>query len=58
VFEVLVEGPSRKSDEHFCGRNSQNKMLVFPHQGVKAGQYVQVLVERVTQATLIGRIVD
>lgn len=58
VFEVLVEGPSRKSDEHFCGRNSQNKMLVFPHQGVKAGQYVNVLVERVTQATLIGRIVD
>jgi tRNA-2-methylthio-N6-dimethylallyladenosine synthase len=58
VFEVLVEGPSRKSEAHFCGRNSQNKMLVFPHEGVKAGQYVNVLVERCTQATLIGRIVE
>jgi tRNA-2-methylthio-N6-dimethylallyladenosine synthase len=58
VFEVLVEGPSRKSDEHFCGRNSQNKMLVFPRQQVKAGDYVKVVVDDCTQATLIGRMVN
>lgn len=58
VFEVLVEGPSRKTDAEFCGRNSQNKMLVFPRQDVKAGDYVKVLVERCSQATLMGRLVD
>lgn len=58
VFEVLVEGPSRKSDEEYCGRNSQNKMIVFPRQGVKAGDYVKVFVERCSQATLMGRLVD
>lgn len=58
VFEVLVEGPSRKSDEEYCGRNSQNKMIVFPRQDVKAGDYVKVLVERCSQATLMGRLVD
>lgn len=58
VFDVLVEGPSRKTDAEFCGRNSQNKMLVFPRQGVKAGDYVKVLVERCSQATLMGCLVD
>jgi tRNA-2-methylthio-N6-dimethylallyladenosine synthase len=58
VFEILVEGPSRKSDEEYCGRNSQNKMIVFPRQDVKAGDYVKVLVERCSQATLMGHLVD
>lgn len=56
-FEVLVEGPSRKSDEHYCGRNSQNKMIVFPRNGVQRGDYVRVQVVSCTQATLIGEIV-
>lgn len=57
VFEVLVEGPSKKTAEDHCGRNSQNKMIVFPKGNSKKGDYVQVLVESCTQATLIGRIV-
>jgi tRNA-2-methylthio-N6-dimethylallyladenosine synthase len=57
VFEVLVEGPSKKTAEDHCGRNSQNKMVVFPKGNSKKGDYVQVLVESCTQATLIGRIV-
>lgn len=57
TFEVLVEGPSRKSDEHYCGRNSQNKMIVFPREGVQRGDYVYVKVISCTQATLRGEIV-
>jgi len=55
TFEVLVEGDSRKSDQDFCGRNTQNKMLVFPKvEGVKPGDYVQVRVKDATSATLLG----
>ncbi|MEL6852187.1 MAG: tRNA (N6-isopentenyl adenosine(37)-C2)-methylthiotransferase MiaB, partial [Bacteroidota bacterium] len=55
TFKVLIEGDSRKSDADFCGRNDQNKMLVFPKQeGLKPGDYVQVRVNEATSATLIG----
>ena len=57
VFEVLVEGPSKRSDAEWCGRSSQNKMIVFPHSGQKPGDYVNVRVESCTSATLIGKIV-
>lgn len=58
TFEVLVEGDSRKSDQDFCGRNTQNKMLVFPKaEGVKPGDYVQVRVKDATSATLLGELV-
>ena len=30
VFKVLIEGDSKRSQDDFKGRNSQNKMLVFP----------------------------
>ena len=55
VFEVLVEGVSKKSDEKLYGRNSQNKVIVFDRKDYKPGDYVQVEVERCTSATLIGR---
>jgi len=54
VFDVLVEGPSRKSKEQMCGRNSQNKMCVFDGLGALPGDYVQVRIDSCTQATLIG----
>jgi tRNA-2-methylthio-N6-dimethylallyladenosine synthase len=54
VFEVLVEGPSRKSNEQMCGRNSQNKMCVFDGLGALPGDYVHVRIDSCTQATLIG----
>jgi tRNA-2-methylthio-N6-dimethylallyladenosine synthase len=58
VFEVLIEGNSRRSDKDFCGRNSQNKMVVFPKaDGLKPGDYVYVEVHDATSATLLGRIV-
>ncbi|QZE13358.1 tRNA (N6-isopentenyl adenosine(37)-C2)-methylthiotransferase MiaB [Halosquirtibacter laminarini] len=58
VFEVLVEGTSKKSEDDFCGRSSQNKMVVFPKQDAKIGDYVRVKIARCTQTTLIGEMVE
>ena len=59
TFEVLIEGESKKDANFWKGRNSQNKMLVFPkaHYQFKPGDYVNVQVQNATQATLIGQIV-
>ena len=59
TFKVLIEGDSKKSDQDFKGRNTQNKMLVFPKKSdLKPGDYCFVKVNDVTSATLIGEIVD
>jgi tRNA-2-methylthio-N6-dimethylallyladenosine synthase len=57
VAEVLTEGFSKRSAEHLSGRTSQNKVAVFPAEGHGKGEYVNVLIERHTSATLIGKIV-
>jgi tRNA-2-methylthio-N6-dimethylallyladenosine synthase len=54
TFEVLAEGTSKRSEEHLSGRTSQNKVVVFPKGNIKAGNYVNVKIERSTSATLIG----
>jgi tRNA-2-methylthio-N6-dimethylallyladenosine synthase len=56
TFEVLVEGDSKKNKEFWMGRSSQNKVIVFPKEGMdlKKGDYVMVQVSDCTQATLIG----
>jgi tRNA-2-methylthio-N6-dimethylallyladenosine synthase len=55
IFEVLIEGFSKRSVEYFSGRTTQNKVVVFPVGEYKKGDYVQVLIEKCTAATLIGR---
>ena len=58
IFKVLIEGDSKKSDQEFKGRNTQNRMLVFPKvEGLKVGDYCMVKVNDVTSATLIGEVV-
>jgi tRNA-2-methylthio-N6-dimethylallyladenosine synthase len=57
VYEVLIEGFSKRSKEHMSGRTSQNKVVVFPGEDHDKGEYVRVLIERCTSATLIGRII-
>jgi tRNA-2-methylthio-N6-dimethylallyladenosine synthase len=58
TFKVLIEGDSKKSDKDFKGRNTQNKMLVFPKQaGLKVGDYVFVRVSDASSATLKGEVV-
>jgi tRNA-2-methylthio-N6-dimethylallyladenosine synthase len=55
TFKVLVEGTSKKSDDYLFGRNSQNKVIVFPKENFKPGMYINVVVEKCTSATLIGK---
>ena len=57
VYEVLVEGESKRSENFLQGRNSQNKVIVFPRENFQKGEYVQVLVEECTGGTLIGKVV-
>ena len=54
VFEVLVEGFSKRSEKYLSGRTSQNKMVVFPAGEYGKGEYAKILIERCTSATLIG----
>ncbi len=56
VYKVLVEGNSRRSDAFLCGRNSANKMVIFPRENKTKGEYVHVLIEDCTGATLMGKI--
>jgi len=58
TFEVLTEGISRKSNDFLFGRNSQNKVVVFPKKDFKPGDYVQVTIADCTSATLLGDIAE
>jgi len=57
THNVLIEGVSKRSDDYMQGRNSANKVVVFPKGGAQKGQYADVLVTDCTAATLIGRII-
>ncbi len=52
---ILVEGPSKKSDQEYMGRTDTNKTVVFPRMDEPSGAYVDILIERVNSATLFGR---
>jgi tRNA-2-methylthio-N6-dimethylallyladenosine synthase len=56
VFRVLIEGESKKSPEDLMGRTDQNIVCIFPREDHKKGEYVNVLVERSTITSLIGRV--
>jgi tRNA-2-methylthio-N6-dimethylallyladenosine synthase len=58
VFEVLVEGPSKKSAENNCGRTDKNKMVIFPKGNSQKCDYVNVLITECTSGTLKGVIVN
>jgi tRNA-2-methylthio-N6-dimethylallyladenosine synthase len=55
LFRILVEGPSRKSPDEYTGRTDTNKTVVFSHTGEKAGDFVDVVIQRANSATLFGR---
>jgi tRNA-2-methylthio-N6-dimethylallyladenosine synthase len=54
--KVLVEGISKKSQEHYYGRNDQNVVVVFPKNEAKIGRYVWINALSSTAVTLIGEI--
>jgi tRNA-2-methylthio-N6-dimethylallyladenosine synthase len=58
IQEVLVEGPSKRSELQFCGRNSRNSMVVFDRKQAEKGNYVQVKITGCTSATLFGELID
>ena len=58
VFEVLIEGFSKRSREQLFGRTSQNKVVIFDKQNFKVGQFIRVKIERATSATLFGTPVE
>ena len=55
--EVLIEGDSKKSEQHWMGRNSQNTVVVFEKEHYQIGDYVNVKIEDCTSATLLGKAV-
>lgn len=57
IEEVLIEGDSKKSAEHWMGRNTQNTVVVFPKEHYQKGDFVQVKITDCTAATLIGKAV-
>ena len=58
VQKVLIEGKSKRSNEHLCGRTGRNSMVIFPKLDCEKGQYVMVRIDECTSATLMGEIVS
>jgi tRNA-2-methylthio-N6-dimethylallyladenosine synthase len=56
-YEVLAEGFSKRSKEHLFGRNSHNKVIIFPRGSFRKGDYVKVKINQCTPATLFGEVV-
>jgi tRNA-2-methylthio-N6-dimethylallyladenosine synthase len=54
VHRVLIEGFSKRSTNDLQGRNSANKVIVFPKGNLEKGQYVNVRVRECTGGTLMG----
>ncbi|MBO6495793.1 MAG: tRNA (N6-isopentenyl adenosine(37)-C2)-methylthiotransferase MiaB [Roseivirga sp.] len=58
VHKVLIEGTSKRSEEQLQGRNTANKVIIFPRGNHQKGEYVNVLVNDCTAATLFGKVVE
>lgn len=57
TVEILIEKESKKSNQHWAGRTSQNTVAVFPKESYKIGDFVNVLITDCTSTTLIGEAV-
>lgn len=59
TYKVLIEGNSKKSEQDWMGRSSENKVIVFKKNGVaNKGDYVHVHVTSSTGGTLLGEIIE
>jgi tRNA-2-methylthio-N6-dimethylallyladenosine synthase len=56
--KVLIEGFSKRSEDFLQGRNSANKVVIFPKGDLQKGQYVKVKINECTSATLKGEVVE
>ncbi len=57
TLTVLVEKTSKRSEEDFYGRSDENRVVIFPRQNYKIGDYVNVTIESCTSSSLIGKAV-
>lgn len=57
--KVLIEGNSKKNDDHWAGRSDNNKVVVFAkaNNDLKKGDYADVKIESCTAGTLIGTLI-
>ena len=55
-YKVLIEGNSKKSNDYFKGRTSENKVVIFPKRKSKNNLYVDVDIKSCNSATLFGEI--
>ena len=58
IQKVLVEGKSKRSEEHLSGRNGMNCTVIFPKGDLQKGQYAMVKITDCTSATLMGEVVE
>ncbi len=58
VYEVLVEGVSKRSKEQLFGRTEQNKVVVFDRGNHCIGDFVKVRVTESSSATLKGIVAE
>jgi len=58
IFEVLIEGFSKRSREQLFGRSGQNKVVIFDKKNYKVGQFVKVKITHASSATLFGETID
>ncbi|PXV60263.1 tRNA-2-methylthio-N6-dimethylallyladenosine synthase [Dysgonomonas alginatilytica] len=58
IYEVLIEGFSKRSKEQLFGRSSQNKVVIFDKNSLRIGQLVKVKITGNTSATLFGEVVE
>ena len=54
--EVLIDKESKKSNNFWSGRTTENNVVVFPKYNFKLGDTVDVYISDCTTATLIGNI--
>ena len=58
TYEVLIEGVSKKNDQEFKGRTSQNKVVIFPRENYKLADFVKVKINSCSSATMIGEVIE
>ena len=58
IYEVLIEGVSKRSTSQFYGRTEQNRTAVFDRRNYKIGDFVKVRVTGSTAATLLAEPVE
>lgn len=58
VYEVLIEGVSKRSKEQLFGRTEQNKVVVFDRGAHRIGEFVRVKITESSSATLKGAVVE